>query len=147
MKIGEISTLTGMSISTLRYYDKAGLLPNIKRDKSGIRIFSEQDIQSLKIIECLKISGMKIQDIKKFMLWCQEGDATIDKRLKLFQEQEKKLRNEIKKLNQSLDLIKYKEWYYTKAKNDKTESFVKNLNPQEIPKEIQKLYRTNFDNF
>ena len=89
MKIGEISTLTGMSISTLRYYDKAGLLPNIKRDKSGIRIFSEQDIQSLKIIECLKISGMKIQDIKKFMLWCQEGDATLDKRLKLFQEQEK----------------------------------------------------------
>lgn len=65
MKIGEISTLTGLSISSLRYYDSKGLLPNLKRDKEGNRIFTKKDIQSLKVIECLKISEMKIKDIKK----------------------------------------------------------------------------------
>ena len=75
MKISEISKLTKLSISTLRYYDAQGLLPNIKRDKEGNRNFDQQDINTIKIIECLKISGLKIKEIKKFMDWCQEGDT------------------------------------------------------------------------
>ena len=60
--IGEVSKMFGLSISTLRYYDKEGLFPNIER-KSGIRKFSEKEIDSLKIIECLKKSGLEIKEI------------------------------------------------------------------------------------
>ena len=84
---------------------------------------------------------MKIKDIKKFMEWYQEGDSSIDKRLKLFQEQEQILKKEIQKLQKSLSLIQYKEWYYTKAKKDKTENLVKNLPKEKLPKEIQFLYQ------
>lgn len=141
MKISEISKLTKLSISTLRYYDTKGLLPNIKRDKEGNRDFDQQDINTIKIIECLKISGLKIKEIKKFMDWCQEGDTTIEKRLKLFQKQEKNIKQEIEKLTHSLYLIQYKEWYYQKAKEDQTEDFVKKMKKEEMPKEIQILYQ------
>ena len=141
MKISEISKLTKLSISTLRYYDAQGLLPNIKRDKEGNRNFDQQDINTIKIIECLKISGLKIKEIKKFMDWCQEGDTTIEKRLKLFQKQEKNIKQEIEKLTHSLYLIQYKKWYYQKAKEDKTEVFVKKMKKEEMPKEIQILYQ------
>ena len=119
MKIGEIADLTGISISTLRYYDKNGLFPHIKRDKNGIRVFSDADIQSLKVVECLKVSGMKIKDIQKFMEWCQEGDTTLEKRLNLFRKQEMTLKEEIEKLQKSLAMIQYKKKYYTSCLENK----------------------------
>ena len=137
MKISEFSKLTKLYISTLRYYDAQGLLPNIKRDKEGNRNFDQQDINTIKIIECLKISGLNIKEIKKFMDWCQEGDTTIEKRLKLFQKQEKNIKQEIEKLTHSLYLIQYKEWYYQKAKEDKTEDFVKKMKKEEIQKKFK----------
>lgn len=75
------------------------------------------------------------------MDWIKERDASIDKRLKLFQEQEIALKKEIKKLQKSLSLIQYKKWYYTKVIQDKTEEFVKNLKPEEMPKDIQNIYQ------
>lgn len=119
MKISEFSKLTKLSISTLRYYDAQGLLPNIKRDKEGNRDFDQQDINTIKIIECLKTSGLKIKEIKKFMNWCQEGDATIEKRLELFQEQEKNIKQEIEKLTRSLYLFNIKNGTIKKQKKTK----------------------------
>ena len=72
------------------------------------------------MIECLKNSGMKISEIKQFMIWCTEGDSTIDKRLKMFENQEKNIEN-------SLKLIKFKKWYYSKAKEDGTINIIKNI--------------------
>ena len=127
MNIGEISKITGLSISTLRYYDKNGLLPNLNRN-NGIRKFNKKDLQILKMINCLKISGMNIKEIKQFIDWCSIGDETIEKRLNMFIDQEKNINNQIKKLQDSLKLIKFKRWYYKKALDDKTENIVKNMN-------------------
>ena len=93
MKISEISKITNLPISTLRYYDKHGLLRNLKRNKSGTRVFDEKDLETLRIINCLKTSGMKINEIKKFMDWCSIGDSTIEKRLNMFYEQESSREN------------------------------------------------------
>ena len=71
------------------------------------------------------------------MDWCQEGDTTIEKRLKLFQKQEKNIKQEIEKLTHSLYLIQYKEWYYQKEKEDKTEDFVKKMKKEEIQKKFK----------
>lgn len=140
MQIGEISKKTGLSISTLRYYDKHGLLQNIDRSNGGIRKFDDKDLEALKIILCLKISGMKISEIKQFMDWCNEGDTTIDKRLNMFYEQEKNINKQIDILNKSLKLIKFKQWYYETAKRDGTEKNVKGMNLDDYPDDIRKLY-------
>lgn len=140
MQIGEISKKTGLSISTLRYYDKHGLLQNIDRSNGGIRKFDDKDLEALRIILCLKTSGMKISEIKQFMDWCNEGDATIDKRLNMFYEQEKNINKQIDILNKSLKLIKFKQWYYETAKKDRTEKNVKGMNLDDYLDDIRKLY-------
>ena len=64
--IGQVSEMFGIPVSTLRYYDKEGLFPNMQR-VSGIRKFSGTELEALRVIECLKKSGMEIRDIKQFM--------------------------------------------------------------------------------
>ena len=64
--IGQVSEMFGLPVSTLRYYDKEGLFPNMKRE-SGIRKFDDREIEALRVIECLKKSGLEIRDIKQFM--------------------------------------------------------------------------------
>lgn len=75
-----------LPISTLRYYDKEGLFPDLERS-SGIRRFREKEIEALRVIECLKKSGLEIKDIKLFMEWCSEGSATYQRRKELFERQ------------------------------------------------------------
>ena len=64
--IGQVSEMFGLPVSTLRYYDKEGLFPKLNRT-SGIRQFSENEIEALRVIECLKKTGLQIKDIKQFM--------------------------------------------------------------------------------
>ena len=66
--IGQVSEMFDLPVSTLRYYDKEGLFPTMER-KNGIRKFSEVEIEALRVIECLKESGLEIKDIKRFMQW------------------------------------------------------------------------------
>ena len=64
--IGQVSEMFDLPVSTLRYYDKEGLFPELNRT-SGIRQFSENEIEALRVIECLKKTGLQIKDIKQFM--------------------------------------------------------------------------------
>ena len=84
--IGQISKMFHLPVSTLRYYDKEGLFPGMKRD-SGIRKFDEKEIEALHVIECLKKSGLEIKDIKQFIQWCSQGSETYPQRYELFQRQ------------------------------------------------------------
>lgn len=135
--IGEVSEMFNLSISTLRYYDKEGLLNDIKRDKSGIRKFNEKTLETLRIIECLKKSGMQIKDIKQFMHWCSMGDKTLNKRKEMFENQKNNIENQMKELQKVLDMVKYKCWYYNKALKEGSE---KNISLDDMPKDIRKLY-------
>ena len=108
--IGEISKRFNISISTIRYYDKEGLLPDIKRE-NGIRKFSEQDVETIFIIECLKKTNVELKDIKRFIMMVKQGDSTIDERLNFFKEQKEKTLNQIKVLKKALQMLEYKEWY------------------------------------
>ena len=113
--IGQVSEMFELPVSTLRYYDKEGLFPDIKRI-SGIRKFDEKEIEAIRVIECLKRSGMEIKDIKKFMEWCTEGKKTYSKRRDLFIKQKKDVEEQIKRMNRVLDMIKFKCWYYLSIK-------------------------------
>lgn len=138
--IGEISEMFHLPIPTLRFYDKEGLLLDLERDSSGIRKFNDKTIEALRVIECLKKSGMQIKEIKEFMHWCSLGDKTIAKRKTMFLNQKENIEQEIKELEKALNMIKYKCWYYDEALKDGTEKRVKNITPNQIPSEIKTYY-------
>lgn len=137
--IGQVSESFRLPVSTLRFYDKEGLFPNLER-KSGIRKFSDRDLEALHVIECLKKSGLEIRDIKQFMQWCSEGPSTYPQRLELFCRQRETIEAEIEKLNRALAMINFKCWYYETAIADGGEEHIKAMLPDKLPENIQKLY-------
>ena len=137
--IGQISEMFNVPASTLRYYDKEDLFPDMKRT-SGIRKFSDRDIEALRVIECLKLSGLEIKDIKQFMAWCAEGPATYAQRKELFEARRKAVEEEMAQLQKTLDMIRFKCWYYETALADGNEDRIHALLPDKLPPEIQALY-------
>lgn len=116
--ISDVSKITNLPISTLRYYDKEGLLPYIERKASGYRIFKEEDIRMLEIIECFKNTGMSIKEIKYFIELVKQGDSSLQERYDLFLERKKTVEKQMKDLQKQLDLINYKcEYYQTALQN------------------------------
>ena len=87
--IKEAAVKMNLSASTIRYYDKQGLLPFVQRSESGYRMFSEKDIGLLNMIECLKLTGMPIKEIKQFTLWLQQGDNSLQERYQMFLDRRK----------------------------------------------------------
>ncbi len=120
--IKEAAKIIGVPQSTLRYYDSMGLLPFVKRKESGYRMFSDNDIKMLKVIECLKKSGMSINEIKQFSKWVEKGDASLQERYQMFLERKKAVEEEIKELEKTLEFIDHKVWYYETAIEAGTES-------------------------
>ena len=137
--IGQVAEMFGLPISTLRYYDKQGLFPNMER-ASGIRRFSEQEIEALRVIECLKKAGMEIKDIRQFINWCAEGASTYPQRKVMFEERKAHMEAEITRMNRALDMLKFKCWYYEQAIKDGSEDRLKSLIPDRLPEEIRKAY-------
>ena len=123
--ISEVAKKFNVNISTLRYYDKEGLIPQLEKSESGNRIFDDEAISGLITIECLKRSGMSIKDIKTFIDWCQTGDESLEDRLEMFLGRREALQSQIKELESTLNYIEYKVDYYTKAVADGTERIVK----------------------
>mgnify|MGYP000156925471 CR=1 FL=1 len=105
--IGQVSTMFDLPVSTLRYYDKEGFFPNLER-KGNIRYFSDNELEALRIIECLKKSGLEIKDIKQFFLWVSEGSASYEKRKELFETRKSAVETEIQELQKTLSLLKFK---------------------------------------
>ncbi|WP_026889786.1 MerR family transcriptional regulator [Clostridium beijerinckii] len=120
--IGQVAAKMGVTIPTLRYYDKEGLLPFVDKKPDGTRIFKDEDFQWLEIIACMKNSGMSIKNIKKYMDLCQEGDATLNKRLEIFFERKEAVQKQMEELNKVMETINHKIWYYETAIEAGTET-------------------------
>ena len=136
--IGQVAKKMGLTAHTLRYYDKEGLLPFVKKNSSGLRMFSDEDIDWLVVIECLKGTGMQLKDIKQYIDWCQEGDATIGRRLEMFKRQKAKLEEQLRQLQQYMEKINYKINLYTEAV--KLGSLEQAMNNKKIREEKKKVY-------
>ena len=141
--IGQLSDMFNIPISTLRYYDKEGLFPDIQR-RSGIRIFSDREVEKLRMIECLKKTGMEIRDIREFMLWCQQGAETYEKRRDMLLRQKKAVEAEMERMSQVLDMIRYKCWYYDQAIQDGNEERLHSITLEDMPEDIRKAYENSF---
>ena len=137
--IGQVSAMFSLPVSTLRYYDKEGFFPNLER-KGNIRYFSDNELEALRIIECLKKSGLEIKDIKQFFVWVSEGSSSYEKRKELFEARKSAVEAEIQNLQKALSLLEFKCWYYQKAIEDGTEENIQAMLPDKLPSDIQKLY-------
>lgn len=137
--IGQVSKMFNIPVSTLRYYDKEGLFPSIKRE-SNIRKFDNSELETLRIIDCLKKSGMEIKDIRRYMELCSKGNSTYPERKALFDKQRESVGNEIKRLEKTLDMLKFKCWYYDRAIADGNEEHIKKMLPDKLPADIQAVY-------
>lgn len=136
--ISEIAKRLNVTASTLRYYDKEGLMPFVERSSSGIRMFKDADLEALSIIDCLKKSGMSIKEIKSFMDWCVQGDSTIPLRKALFEKRRQIVLSQIEQMNETLAILDYKVWYYETAEKAGTCDVHKSISDKDVP---HKLHR------
>lgn len=139
--IGQMSAMTGVPASTLRYYDKEGLLPFVERSGGNARRFTDADYAALKVIECLKTSGLSIAEIKDFMEMTRLGDATLGERFELFERRRIETEKRLEELRHTLALINYKCWYYKTAVEAGTESVAANMDFEHIPPELREAKR------
>ena len=113
--IGKVAAKTGLTVHTLRYYEKEGLLPFVRKSSSGLRMFSDNDLGWLSIIECLKETGMPLKGIKQYIDWFREGDSSLPQRLEMFKQQQIKVLAQIEQFQKYLQKIDYKVRLYEEA--------------------------------
>jgi len=135
--IGEVAAKMNIPTSTLRYYDNEGLLPFVHRSAGGMRVFRKEDLAWLRLIKCLKATNMPIKDIKAFIDWYMEGDSTLQKRRDMFYERRQAVEDQIKVLQETLDVINYKCWFYDTAVEAGTTAVPKAMRLQDMPEEIR----------
>lgn len=113
--IKDAADMMRVPTSTIRYYDKEGLLPFVERLESGYRIFTEKDLATLRIIDCLKKTGMSIREIRQFSQWLEQGDASLQQRYEMFLERKRAVEAQMKELQGILNVINMKCRYYEEA--------------------------------
>lgn len=121
-RIGEVAKKLGVPTSTLRFYDKHGLLPFVQRDESGNRRFTDNDLNYLDVITALKRSGVPVETIATFIDLCMQGDTTLEQRYQYLKETELSLADQVHQLELQMAFLKFKKWYYETAINAGTEA-------------------------
>ncbi|MBT2722617.1 MerR family transcriptional regulator [Bacillus sp. ISL-46] len=124
--ISEVAKELNLTVYTLRYYDKEGLIPFVERTPSGTRVFKESDIDALKVIECLKATGMPIKEIKTFIHWCSDGDSTLKQRYDMFLDRKAHVEAQMEELKKTMEVIEHKCLYYKTALDAGPEDIHKN---------------------
>jgi MerR family transcriptional regulator, aldehyde-responsive regulator len=115
MKISEVSEQSGLSVDTLRYYEKVGLLPAVNRTNGGIRNYSELDLRRVDFIKCMRTAGLPIETLIEYFALVQQGDETIEARKEILQAQRTQLVARMAELQEILDLLNHKIQVYENA--------------------------------
>lgn len=139
--IGDMAKTLGLATSALRYYDKEGLLPFVERSEGGRRVFKKEDIEWLKVIECLKKTGMQLRDIRSFIEMAMQGDATIKARLELIRTQREAVEKQMAELQETLETLEFKEWYYETALAAGSTAVPRNMPLEELPERFRPVRR------
>ncbi len=115
MTIKQVSEKYGVSQDTLRYYEKAGLVPEVTRTASGIRDYQQSDLSWLELALCMRGAGLPVNVIVEYRRLYQQGDSTIPQRLKLLTDQREELLAMQEQIAQTLARLNYKISVYERA--------------------------------
>ena len=117
--ISQMCERTGYTADTLRFYEKLGLLPGVKR-KAGRRVYSDDNIRAIRFINCLKRTGMQLLDVAEFMRLVAKGDKTIPRRLEMIRRQAAAVRKQQEEIEDVAAHIAFKVWFYETAQKEGT---------------------------
>lgn len=137
--IGEMAKKLNVAPSTLRYYDKEGLLPCVERSRGGIRMFKDEDVEWLQVLGCLKKAGMPLKEIRSFMDLARRGDSSIDQRLELIEKQRQSVLDQQRQLEDTLLMLDYKRWYYQTAQQAGTCAVHDEMPLNQVPERFRPL--------
>lgn len=130
--IKEVSNIMDVSEHTLRFWAKSGFFPFIKKDENNIRLFSQSDLEWVKIVKCLRSVGTENKAIKRYIDLCIIGDSTIKERFEIIKATKQKAQQQMNDLKKQLDILEYKEGYYKNLiKNNSSDAWNPMNNLQE----------------
>lgn len=112
LTIKDVAKRVGESEHTIRYYCKEGLFPFLVRDKNNIRKFTEEDLEGVRIVLCLRDTGMPLSKIKRYMDLCTKGSSTINERLKIIKNQKEIAYKQMNEFQKKIDHLEWKEKHY-----------------------------------
>lgn len=119
----ETCEITGLSYDTLKFYCNEGLIPDVKRNKNNYRIFDEKNIGWINSLNCLKKCEMSNSEIKSYMKLCMDGISSIPERKKILDKKMKELADAKKKIDESIEFIKWKQGFYDDGLSGKVQYF------------------------
>ncbi len=125
MKISEVSKKYDISTDTLRYYEKMGLLPNVKKNSSGIRDYSESDLGWVEFIKCMRSAGLSIEVLARYIELFYIGDSTREERKNILIEERKKLIEKRDAIQTTIDRLEYKIDSYDKIMSEKEKELLR----------------------
>ena len=115
--IQDVSKKTGLSAHTLRYYEKEGLISGVERTQGGFRQYTDEDLERLGLICCLKNTGMSIQEIAQFVQLTRQGDHTLKERVELLQEHRERVLARMEEMQKYLEKVTWKLNFFTEKLN------------------------------
>lgn len=110
--IKEVAEKMDVSEHTLRFWTKSGFFPFVKRDKNNVRMFSDNDLDWVKIVKCLRAVGTENKAIKRYIDLCVVGDSTISERYGIIQATKLKAQKQMEELQKQMELLNFKESFY-----------------------------------
>ena len=137
--IGDAAAKLGMPASTIRFYEKNGLIPNQQRSSDGRRLFDEDDLEWMRFVERLKVSGMPIKEIREYIQLYMEGDSSIEDRRRIVYERRAAIDKQLEELQLARDFIEYKCWFYDVASESGTCDTPRNMPFDELPDDIKRI--------
>ena len=111
--IQDVSKKTGLTAHTLRYYEKEGLISGVERSQGGFRQYTDEDLERLGLICCLKNTGMSIQEIARFVQLTHEGDHTLEERVQLLREHRERVLERMEEMQKHIDKVTWKLNFFT----------------------------------
>lgn len=111
--IQEVSKRTGLSSHTLRYYEKEGLISGVERTPGGFRQYSDEDMEALGLICCLKNTGMPLQEIARFVALTRQGDHTLEERVNMLRTHRENVLSRMEEMQKHLEKVTWKLNFFT----------------------------------
>lgn len=119
LSVKEVADRLGVSPHTIRYYDKMGLLPEITRDAHGARVFTDEQLEWLGIVLCMRSTGLSVAGIRHYMELVDKGDSTIYERYQIIMEQKRRAEEERREIDKKLGILARKQALYEQMLREK----------------------------
>ena len=116
--IQDVSKKTGLTAHTLRYYEKEGLISGVERSQGGFRQYTDEDLERLGLIRCLKNTGMSIKEIFRFVELTREGEQTLEERVALLRAHRDRVLERMAEMQQHLDKVNWKLNFFSEKLRD-----------------------------